>query len=752
MHQLRYVWEILFCCLPLLPCMAEEFDLSIFGKTKLIDYIDCSLKNSLFQEYPAGASHVDDILGRKCRVMPIQEGEGSFFGYRIGKGKGLVANKAYVLLVEFPEDVARSVIINNGATEAKRGFYTGRSLGDAWSAKYVNNNCESLNLPLSGKYQYWCSLMFMQDRTKPNNGESRSLTPADGFDVTFSQFARENNPVSEGIAVSRIFLYEILDKKEIVQPLVYPQGLPIRHLFWREEMADDIIEGNCGRRGMNVRLDWYIHKAETLRFLGMNTFSKDLFEFGACQHWDPDYIRPEWIWNDPSTGSLWTDIVKLMGEYHLHVLPYYEYAGSLGPDGLGEKRLARPLGDNDKYTHIPWVEKANVDITAPETYDDFKDIIDATVIRYRKDADMLGIWIRSRNQIPVGFSDATRERFAKEANNGEKITRNQLKNNGFLYQRYLEWWGRKRAEFCHAMSLHMIRAGIKDAKVIFDSCSSEPGPELGGKRLLVVDSALSYGNFDHRFSLPPSEILTVEEISRNHLYLKAMTSPAKTWGEWEWQHVSPADDPHHYQNMNHVFLAHPFNRVYTVADPLTFQKYANRSGGVALIRHYPLNENMVFRKNGKKEERIVGYSIADMEYAGRACMIAELTAMVHGDPYFIGYLTGSTYTRGFPHAVREFNANFLALPALPSYPVSRACSDPDVILRRIDTSSGKVYFALIHIGAERKRKIEIHFPEDVSHLQSIVDNKSISTQGNVTVLDFEPYQLIAVQGNSGPGQ
>ena len=148
MHQLRYVWEILFCCLPLLPCMAEEFDLSIFGKTKLIDYIDCSLKNSLFQEYPAGASHVDDILGRKCRVMPIQEGEGSFFGYRIGKGKGLVANKAYVLLVEFPEDVARSVIINNGATEAKRGFYTGRSLGDAWSAKYVE--------PISKRLAFSC--------------------------------------------------------------------------------------------------------------------------------------------------------------------------------------------------------------------------------------------------------------------------------------------------------------------------------------------------------------------------------------------------------------------------------------------------------------------------------------------------------------------------------------------------------------------------------------------------------------------
>ena len=325
---------------------AEDLELSAFGELKLVDFIDCTEENSSFLEYPAGASHVQRILGRNCRVMPVQENEGSFFGYRVGKGKGLVAGKAYLLVAEFPEDVARSVIVNNGGTEAKRGFYTGDSPGDAWTAKYVKNNCESLNLPLSGRYRRWISLMFLLDRTRPNNSNHRSLTPADGFDVTFAQFSKAHNPLSGGVAVSGIYLYEVQEESRLDLPITYPAGLPRRYLFCREEMSDDIIEGDLRRRGMVNRADWYIHKAKMLRFLGMNTFSKDLLEFGACQHWDPDYVRPDWIWYNPATKNLWADIVKIMGKYHLYVLPYYEHAGGLGPSGLGQKRLSQPLGGN----------------------------------------------------------------------------------------------------------------------------------------------------------------------------------------------------------------------------------------------------------------------------------------------------------------------------------------------------------------------------------------------------------------------
>ena len=49
--------------------------------------------------------------------------------------------------------------------------------------------------------------------------------------------------------------------------------------------------------------------------------------------------------------------------------------------------------------------------------------------------------------------------------------------------------------------------------------------------------------------------------------------------------------------------------------------------------------------------------------------------MAHGDPTMIGYLVGCNFGRGFPQYVRNFNANFLALPALPSQVVPQAASD-----------------------------------------------------------------------------
>ena len=57
--------------------------------------------------------------------------------------------------------------------------------------------------------------------------------------------------------------------------------------------------------------------------------------------------------------------------------------------------------------------------------------------------------------------------------------------------------------------------------------------------------------------------------------------------------------------------------------------------------------------------------MADVERAGPFCMQAEAVAMANGDPTMIGYLVGNNFERGFPMYVRDFNANFLALPALP---------------------------------------------------------------------------------------
>ena len=47
----------------------------------------------------------------------------------------------------------------------------------------------------------------------------------------------------------------------------------------------------------------------------------------------------------------------------------------------------------------------------------------------------------------------------------------------------------------------------------------------------------------------------------------------------------------------------------------------------------------------------------------------------------LGYLLGGNLGRGFPQYVREFNANFLALPALPSERLSGASDDKEIVVR-----------------------------------------------------------------------
>ena len=121
-------------------------EMAPFGKLSLVDEVDLGADNPghLFQESPAGSSHVETILGRKARVLGKTEGEGAYFSVRMGQYKLLKPGGHYVLSVEYPEDAARTVIVRNGGNETSRGFHTGRALGDALHPKYVNNLNESI--------------------------------------------------------------------------------------------------------------------------------------------------------------------------------------------------------------------------------------------------------------------------------------------------------------------------------------------------------------------------------------------------------------------------------------------------------------------------------------------------------------------------------------------------------------------------------------------------------------------------------
>ncbi len=743
---------------------AESFKLPPFGMVEVVDRVDCTLTDHRFAEYPAGSSRVETICGQKCRVLPLQAEEGSYMKWRLGEGKGVRPNAAYVVVLEYPDDGPRSYLLRNGGNHSRRSFCIGQAGTDAWRALYTDHHVESLKIPQSGAIEKWTALTYPVNRSPDvtDPSEKTLLDVAnDGFDFTICQFGRDHDPISAGAAARSIALCRVLNENAAQLKINYPPApLPRRRVFWREEMSDGAAVDGDGRQ-VSEPLDWYEQKARTMKILGQNTFCKEMLEFGHNQHWDPNWkagqpgARPNgWMWGSSGPAwNVWADIVPLVaGKYGFDILPYYEYGGANG-DGrngptLGQQKRSKTLGGRDNYTHITWSEgKLRVDITDPDTLEEFKYILDGTILRFREQLGRFaGAWLRPRpGQWAVGFGDATLRRFGNEECGGAAPTRAMLQSDDALYRRYVEWWGRKRTAFCDAVRDHLERGGVRDAIAILENDDSESGYGLmgrGGK--VITDDTATWGRLvgdDATLDWRDPTILG------EHLYLRAMQSPGGDWGGWEWRHASPACDPAHYKSLKNVWISMTFNRLYTVQDPTAFDAFRNGNGTDTIVRHYGLNENMLYRKAGGKNVPLVGYAIADVERAGRACMMSEVEAMANGDPVNLGYLMGSTYTTGFPGPVREFNRNFLALPALPSKPIPRACADPEVSLREIDCRAwGKGrYYVLAHTGWQPKRNVAIRFPDGVSSLVACAFGSRAPAPGGVlTMPELRPWQLFAL--------
>ena len=724
-------------------------EMAPFGKLSLVDEVDLGADNPdhLFEQSPANSSHVETILGQKARVLNKTEGEGAYFSVRLGQFKLLKPGGQYVLSVEYPEDAARTVIVRNGGNETSRGFHTGRALGDALHPKYVNNLNESLDLPLSQQYQTWQTYFSLHDRFAKNGAPRdtgvRELLPEDGIPVTIAQFSAENIPASQGAAVSKIRLYEVLEPEQLKATYVLPADLPQRHLFWREEMADGVIQSNkIEERGVTNRLDWYRDKARLMNFLGMNTYAKDLLEFGAVQHWDTSPLGGNsWAYYNSDTGVLWPQIVELMGRENFSILPYYEYSGSKGQQGLGNERRAKPLARDDAFTHIEWIEASNADLTDPDTYADFKKMLDLTVVRQKDKAKFVGIWLRSRGQMPMGFGQPTLDRFATEANGGAKITRKNLLDDKALLAKYEGWWFGKRREFLDAMKSYLAENGIEDPEVLFTATTSEPGVEFADyEPRFITDDPKFWAPLlkekEPKADAKPVALITPQEVAAQGLYLKGLLSPPQTWGGWEWNYANPPADPATYKGDAGILMTHGFNCAYTVASPATFEAFRN-GNRLAMTRFYSLNENMM---NDKSDKEKLGYFVADMELAGPYCMLAEARAIANGDPTDIGYLSGNNFERGFPRYARAFNTAFLSLPALPSVVVANAASDSEVVVRQITTPKG-TYYAVVNTGLTAKKAVKIKLPKGGAVLDAAT-RKAVG-QGSEVTVDLYPCELQA---------
>ncbi|WP_309381906.1 hypothetical protein [Cerasicoccus frondis] len=722
---------------------------------QLIEEIDVSRTpdKDEFREYPAGVSQVETILGERVRVLPNDEPGVKYFGYLLGKGEGLKANENYVLEVVYPEDAPRSAIILNRGNGTMRGFYTGNALGDCMHPRYVYQSPESLEVPLSGKYEAVQMLMRLQDRFSvtggirhaevPNEADTkRTMTPKDGFWVYIAQYEPEQDPLSQGAAISKIRLYKAPDYEDFAVKINYPPSdLPRRHLFFREEMADGVIGGDPSGWGWIDELDYYRGKAEMMRFLGMNTLAKDLLEFGANQGWDSSkYGGNDWVYQSHSPKR-WEGILDVADDYDLYVLPYYEYSGSKGKNGLGFERRATPL-NGDTYTHIKWTETARADLTDPDTFEDLRKMLEITIVDEQKKAKFIGAWLRPRSsQLAISFADATIQRFADETGR-KQVTRDELKKRGETYEAYIDWWYGKRKEFLLKLRDYLRSEGLEDATIFYTADPSEPGwihPEGYGTGLVAEDPD-AWKNVD--LKKPP---VPLQETIDEQWSYKALTSTRKTWGQWEHEHATPIYDPENYEDTNGVLSTYSFNRLSSVSDPMALEAFETESG-MAMMRHYGLNENMIRIEKGKNGKDLdpLGYFVADMERVGPYIMLPEANAMANGNPTAIGYLASNNFNRLSPAYVRRFNAAYLALPALPSKVIDGAASNPQVVVRRIDAGKHGAYYAVVNPGYEGASEVTLELPDNGRVINAATgETLQRSATGGVR-LSLDPCQLIAL--------
>jgi hypothetical protein len=711
----------------------------------LVEEVNCGSANDPhpFAESEPGASRVEQILGRPCRVLPNEAGGAKYFAYRLGQGGRLRPGAAYLLSVEYPEDRPRSMFVLNRGCETPRGFHTGRTVGDV-AVGLTDNVLESLRIPLSGRYETWRMLFFMHDRfpgLQMPRGELARPDPVEsGFWVVIAQPPARQAPASDGAAVSRIRLFEVPDLNALYLPLrLPPRGLPRRHIFWREEMSDGVVQATAeGERGLDDPVEWYEQKARLARFLGINTFSKDLLEFGHNQGWDSaPHGANEWVYQTPYPER-WGQILEVVGRHGLDVLPYYEYAGSIGGSrALGSQKRCLPLSGERDYTDIHWCENANADVTDPDTLRDVTRVLDATVTRHAAKAHFAGAWFRTRpSHMPVSFSDRCLELFSAHAGQPEPVTRERLREDEELLGAYHSWWFARRREFLVAVRDYLRGEVNPRAVVLFTPFPQEPGPPLIPNHRVVVTDDVDYWKprlMDlWGWTITPRGYDTVVG---DGLYADVLERWPRDWQQWEHSHASPPADPDRYRDTEGVLLTYPFHRAYSVAAPEMLAAFHGASG-LAIVRHYSLNENTM---EGK-----VGYFVSDMERAGPYCMLSEVRAMAHGDPRYIGYLSAASFNRGFPQHVRAFNAAFLSLPALPSVVDEGACEEANVVVRTIEAGEHGIYLAVVNVGIEALEDVRVRLPRADGQVTDAATGEALASPDGVVRLSLGPCSLRAL--------
>lgn len=776
-----------------------------FGSLTLVDEIDTAIVEPRLQ-LPASATSTTTLLGRTARVMPMTT-EPKAISYRIGENKGLVAGAKYLLEVEYPDDVPRATFIANRGADFVRGFATGTAIGDSRKT-YTLSTLESLAYPQTQTWKSYRQLFVLHERTtadvytqRNQMCANRTLLPANGFDVLLFQSYDRNDPRSVGVAVGKIKLWRVNDAT--VAPPIFtpvPSSLKQRHLYWREEMADEAAIGDTvNKRAFDDPINWFDAKMTLAIALGFDTVGKDLLEWGHNQGWDSG--DSDWV-NNPGPPAamqgwknIWSRVVTRAGERGLNVIPYYEYSGSIGQcrgtscgdKSLGtQRRVARLFGNpGDFYTGIPWTEDTAVDITDPAAITDFRKMLDLTVVAHKEKANFLGAWLRMRQtDFPMSFSTATLARYNAE-NPSAPRTLQQLRDTPSSRDSYYSWWYNRRKAYLVGMRDYLRQAtGSASAQMLFGAYPQETVPNshrdaTGSYVNLVTDDAAWWtayrnslsGGFQANwfpynwYAISPAEALSL----RVHNWGLNRFLPAVSGSE-ETGHSAPPADPENYATTAGVAMNFPFgNGLFTVNDAATLARFTDAEGGQYLTKHFPLNED-----NGGPNSKqwswetmscttgyavedehpfrgLVGYVSVAVDREGPYSMLAEARALANGNPYHIAYLESSSFSRGFPEYVRRFNAALRSLPAVPAVTVAGATTTSEVVVRAYATPNDGTYYAVINTSLVAKSAVTVTLPGTGSVSDLLARAPLASNQLRFDMYSGEVRTFKVAQGSVTPG-
>jgi hypothetical protein len=316
----------------------------------------------------------------------------SYVAFRLGKNLSLVPGKPYVLEMDYPDDLPRTIILLNRGADITRTIATGKSIGD-YREQYAYPNPESLAYPQSQRWLTARFYFYLHDRFQPlvavrNEADTRRpFGPEDGFWVALGNPNPKGDPMNQGAALGEVRLYSVADDRSAaLSTQLPPSGIPHRRTFWREEMNDSVAM--CVRGDSKVATDptssnyttscnpatgtspgtttntWLEYKMQLSKVLGFNVFTKDLLEFGHNQGMDMSAYGGDKLFYGARV-AFWPDMVKKAGDLNLEVLPYFEYYGSMGSgefsttncpseDATGTAFCATATGNSRYQCKKPW--------------------------------------------------------------------------------------------------------------------------------------------------------------------------------------------------------------------------------------------------------------------------------------------------------------------------------------------------------------------------------------------------------------